>query len=485
MPKKMKKTINKKTKLKNTVNVKINIDNSRKTTSRRASTKAPTQQPLVNFPSYQPMRIQQLEPKQQFNNADLSTKLDSFQKQFNTYLETKVKPETIPPEAIPQSIPQPTPQPTEPDAPSVLGRISSFFENRIDNFSVRDDEAINRKEQQIKIKQELKRQKQMEDQQEFEVKRIIRLQKETREKEKEEQTKLLNIRYEKALQNQKQRESNERSMMGSEDIPENLLGEEEIKDFLKNATDQDIKLWLQNAQPDVKKATLKIIKENVKKIKTINIERQKEAKERLMMKSQENIERQKQKEEKERLMMESEEKQQRKQANIERQKQKEADERLMMYLEEDNDKLMAQLKPKKLKMVVNKLQETKPSLFQTNLIVKEPEIIKGLREYQAEPKETNKFKLNIQEKVKGLKQKEEPKRESLLNQELSFLKNQTNKELTIIQIDNEIEILEERKRNEKDGRKRRPITTKINNLIKNRDRTKESLFMEEEDINIF
>ena len=72
MPKKQKKTLNKKTKLKNTVNVKINIDNSKKTTARKAPSKAANMQPYVNFPTFQPARIQQLEPKQQFNNADLS-----------------------------------------------------------------------------------------------------------------------------------------------------------------------------------------------------------------------------------------------------------------------------------------------------------------------------------------------------------------------------------------------------------------------------
>ena len=91
MPKKLKKTLNKKTKLKNTVNVKINIDNSKKSTTRRASTKPPAQQPFVNFPTFQPTRIQQLEPKQQFNNADLSKTMDEYQKQFKTYLETKDK----------------------------------------------------------------------------------------------------------------------------------------------------------------------------------------------------------------------------------------------------------------------------------------------------------------------------------------------------------------------------------------------------------
>ena len=91
MPKKQKKTLNKKTKLKNTVNVKINIDNSKKTTARKAPSKPANIQPFVNFPTFQPARIQQLEPKQQFNNADLSKTMDEYQKQFKNYLETKDK----------------------------------------------------------------------------------------------------------------------------------------------------------------------------------------------------------------------------------------------------------------------------------------------------------------------------------------------------------------------------------------------------------
>ena len=91
MPKKQKKTLNKKTKLKNTVNVKINIDNSKKTTARRTPLKVANMQPFANFPSYQPTRIQQLEPKQQFNNADLTKTMDEYQKQCKTYLETKDK----------------------------------------------------------------------------------------------------------------------------------------------------------------------------------------------------------------------------------------------------------------------------------------------------------------------------------------------------------------------------------------------------------
>jgi hypothetical protein len=84
----------KKTKLKSLekgVNVQVNIDNSRKPIARRTPSKATNIQPMVNFPSYQPARIQQLEPKQQFNNADLSKTMDEYQKQFKTYLETKDK----------------------------------------------------------------------------------------------------------------------------------------------------------------------------------------------------------------------------------------------------------------------------------------------------------------------------------------------------------------------------------------------------------
>jgi hypothetical protein len=91
MPKKQKKTLNKKTKLKNTVNVKINIDNSKKTSARRTPLKVAPMQPFANFPSYQPTRIQQLEPKQQFSSPDLSKTMDEYQKQFKTYLETKDK----------------------------------------------------------------------------------------------------------------------------------------------------------------------------------------------------------------------------------------------------------------------------------------------------------------------------------------------------------------------------------------------------------
>jgi hypothetical protein len=88
------KTINRKTKLKNknVVSVKINIDNSRKTTARRTTASKPSNmQPFVNFPSHQPTRIQLLEPKQQFSSPDLSKTMDEYQKQFKTYLETTDK----------------------------------------------------------------------------------------------------------------------------------------------------------------------------------------------------------------------------------------------------------------------------------------------------------------------------------------------------------------------------------------------------------
>ena len=88
------KTINRKTKLKNknVVSVKINIDNSRKTTARRTTASKPSNmQPFVNFPSHQPARIQLLEPKQQFSSPDLSKTMDEYQKQFKTYLETTDK----------------------------------------------------------------------------------------------------------------------------------------------------------------------------------------------------------------------------------------------------------------------------------------------------------------------------------------------------------------------------------------------------------
>ena len=70
--KKQKKSLVNKNKLKSSINVKINIDNSKKTTARRTPSKATNIQPMVNFPSSQPTRMQYLEPKPQFNNADLT-----------------------------------------------------------------------------------------------------------------------------------------------------------------------------------------------------------------------------------------------------------------------------------------------------------------------------------------------------------------------------------------------------------------------------
>jgi hypothetical protein len=94
MPKKEKKIRTKKLKIKNKnlINVKINIDNSKKSTTRR--TQQPKQQnintqPFVNFPSHQPARIQILENKSNsFSSPDLSKTMDEYQKQFRTYLET-------------------------------------------------------------------------------------------------------------------------------------------------------------------------------------------------------------------------------------------------------------------------------------------------------------------------------------------------------------------------------------------------------------
>ena len=79
-----------KTKNKDVVNI-INIDNSKKTTARRTPLKPSNMQPFVNFPSYQPTRIQQLEPKSQFNSPDFTKTMDEYQKQFKTYLETSDK----------------------------------------------------------------------------------------------------------------------------------------------------------------------------------------------------------------------------------------------------------------------------------------------------------------------------------------------------------------------------------------------------------
>jgi len=93
MPKKLKKSTTRKTKIKNknTVNVKINIDNSRKTTARRTPLKPSNMQPFTNFPSFQPARIQQLEPKSKYESPDFTKTMDEYQKQFKTYLETTDK----------------------------------------------------------------------------------------------------------------------------------------------------------------------------------------------------------------------------------------------------------------------------------------------------------------------------------------------------------------------------------------------------------
>ena len=82
MKKKEKKIRTKKLKIKiknkNLINVKINIDNSKKSTTRR--TQQPKQQnintqPFVNFPSHQPARIQILETKSNsFSSPDLTKK---------------------------------------------------------------------------------------------------------------------------------------------------------------------------------------------------------------------------------------------------------------------------------------------------------------------------------------------------------------------------------------------------------------------------
>ena len=70
--KKQKKTLTKKTKLKSSINVKINIDNSKKTTARRTAPKAANMQPFTNFPSYQPARVQQLEPIKKYDSPDFT-----------------------------------------------------------------------------------------------------------------------------------------------------------------------------------------------------------------------------------------------------------------------------------------------------------------------------------------------------------------------------------------------------------------------------
>ena len=48
-------------------------------------------QPFVNFPTFQPARIQQLEPLKKYNNGDLTKVDELYQQQFKTYFETSDK----------------------------------------------------------------------------------------------------------------------------------------------------------------------------------------------------------------------------------------------------------------------------------------------------------------------------------------------------------------------------------------------------------
>ena len=96
MKKKEKKIRTKKLKIKiknkNLINVKINIDNSKKSTTRRSlQPKEINNQPFINFPSQQP-RIHILENKSNsFSSPDLTKTLDEYQNQFRTYMETNDK----------------------------------------------------------------------------------------------------------------------------------------------------------------------------------------------------------------------------------------------------------------------------------------------------------------------------------------------------------------------------------------------------------
>ena len=97
MPPKKKKPL-KKSKLKNVVSVKKprvkpSVKQSVKPSvnPRVELIKAMPQQPFVNFPSYQPTRIQQLEPKYEFSKADLTKTMDEYQKQLKVYMETTDK----------------------------------------------------------------------------------------------------------------------------------------------------------------------------------------------------------------------------------------------------------------------------------------------------------------------------------------------------------------------------------------------------------
>jgi hypothetical protein len=89
--KKSKKQHNK-IKVKQGIKININVDNSKRTTTRRQPQKPANMLPFVNFPSYQPARqvIQEVRPNN-YNSPDLSKIDEQYQKQFKTYLETTDK----------------------------------------------------------------------------------------------------------------------------------------------------------------------------------------------------------------------------------------------------------------------------------------------------------------------------------------------------------------------------------------------------------
>ena len=137
--KKQKKPLMKKTKLKSLekgVNVQVNIDNSRKPIARRTSSKPANMQPFVNFPSFQPTRVQQLEPKTQFSNADLTKKLEEmYKKQSETTNDFEKKLIKIVEDSEKKNIAPPKKEDSKPGAFDVYAddQGKTIFEQEIKN----------------------------------------------------------------------------------------------------------------------------------------------------------------------------------------------------------------------------------------------------------------------------------------------------------------------------------------------------------------
>ena len=116
---------------------------------------------MVNFPSTQPTRMQYLEPKPQFNNADLTKALDKYQSQFKSFFENNKK-ESIPePTQIKEpEIKEPTQinEPTQIKEPTRWEKLSKFMESKVAKYSINNEPETNEQRQQRQAELRLKRQ---------------------------------------------------------------------------------------------------------------------------------------------------------------------------------------------------------------------------------------------------------------------------------------------------------------------------------------